>query len=194
MASAGKRLAAVKAALASKERGNAAFKQKSNEEAIGHYQAGLQELASSFYPGQLAKHTGAGSSVDASTKHLFAVLYSNCAAAFLSIGDNKSALHEATEAVRFEPGWSKAHARRAKALFSLKKYKLSATAYAHALECAGRERTACAAKHATELEAVKAQAASQADAFIAMMEENQKLKRQLDDYNLMFDNMAKKGV
>ena len=27
-----------------------------------------------------------------------------------------------------------------------------------------------------------------------MMEENAKLKRQLSDYNLMFDNMAKKGV
>ena len=113
MASAGKRLAAVKAALAAKARGNAAFKRKANEEAIGHYQAGLQELAASFYPGQLAKNTGASSSVDASTKHLFSVLYSNCAAAFLSLGDNQSALHEATEAVRFEPAGARPmHAER----------------------------------------------------------------------------------
>ena len=187
MASAGKRLAAVKAALQEKEQGNAAHKRKDHAEAVGHYQAGLQILASSYYPGQLARHTGAGSDVDANTRHLFAVLYSNCAAAFLSMGEHDAALHEATEAVRFEPAWSKAHARRAKALFLLKRFKASASAYAQALERTAVERSEAAASHAVELDAVKAQAASQVDSYIALMEENQ-------NYNLMFDNMAKKGV
>ena len=194
MATAAKRIAAVKAALQEKELGNAAHKRKNHGDAVNHYQAGLQLLAASYYPGQLARNTGAGSDVDANTKHLFAVLYSNCAAAFLSLGDHGAALHEATEAVRFEPTWSKAHARRAKAMFELKRFKASASAYARALECTAVERVAAAAKHATELDAVKAQAASQADSFMAMMEENAKLKRQLEDYMMMFDNMAKKGV
>jgi len=92
-------------------------------------------------------------------------------------------------------GFGRSRAPRAppqgKALFALKQFRKAALAYAKGLEVAVKNAEAADAAHARELEAVKKQAETQGSEYLRLLEENATLKRQLEDYELMFGDKKK---
>ncbi|ETL34413.1 hypothetical protein L916_13360 [Phytophthora nicotianae] len=73
-------------------------------------------------------------------------------------------------------------------------YKMAADAYARGLELCLRGAVGEAQQRDTELEALKRQTDSQAEAYLRLLEENNQLKRQLEDYQHMFGEWTKKEM
>ena len=92
----------------------------------------------------------------------------------------------AEEAARLQPDWPKAWARKGKALACLQRHKLAASSYARGLECALTLLQKNDERHARELEALRKQAKTASDSYMALLGETETLKRQLEDYTLMF--------
>ena len=151
-----------------KELGNEAFKEKNLDEAVLQYTRGLERCQGTAQTEERSK------------------LLANRSAAHAKRGDYDAALADAEEAARLQPDWPKAWARKGKALACLQRHKASASAYARGLECALTLMQTNDERHARELEALQKQAKTASDSYMALLGETETLKRQLEDYTLMF--------
>jgi len=134
--------------------------------------------------------------------NLLAVLHSNRSAALVSMepeGSSRSkedlckdALRDAEQAIALEPTWPKAYSRKGNALSGLKKFRLAAKEFAKGMAKHKALLQAERSRHEKELAALKAQASSQVDEYLRLMNENKSLKRQLEDFNLVLGNQSKK--
>ncbi|POM75171.1 Heat shock protein (Sti1) [Phytophthora palmivora] len=152
-----------------KSRGNEFFKAKDYEAAIREYSLGIEREAT-------------------------ATLHSNRSAAYCALGQYQQAKAEADAAIALDPEWAKTYSRKGKALYGLASYKKAADAYARGLELCLRGAVGEAQQRDTELEALKRQTDSQAEAYLRLLEENNQLKRQLEDYQHMFGDWTKKEM
>jgi len=151
-----------------KERGNQAFKDKKLDDAILLYSQGLDNCRGTAQTEQRSK------------------LLANRAAAYVGVGAYAEALADAEEACQINPDWPKAWARKGKALTCLQRHKAAAAAYARGLEAALRELEKKETSHERDVAALKKQASTSSDSYLELLSENEKLRRQLDDFQLMF--------
>ncbi|KAG7398589.1 Stress-induced-phosphoprotein 1 [Phytophthora boehmeriae] len=152
-----------------KNRGNEFFKLKDYEAAVGEYSLGIERKPS-------------------------ATLHSNRSAAYCALGKFQEAKADADAAIALDPEWAKTYSRKGKALYGLNSYKKAADAYARGLELCLRGAVGEAQQRDAELDALKRQTDSQADAYLRLLEENNQLKRQLEDYQHMFGDWTKKEM
>ncbi|KAJ0409540.1 hypothetical protein ATCC90586_009080 [Pythium insidiosum] len=92
-----------------KQRGNALFKNRDYEAAVGAYSQGIEQLPS-------------------------ATLYSNRSAAYCALGRFDLALKDADAAIELDPTWAKTYSRKGKALYGMQSFRKAADAYARGLE------------------------------------------------------------
>ena len=151
-----------------KELGNSAFKEKNLDEAVLQYTRGLERCQGTAQTEERSK------------------LLANRSAAHAKLGDYEAALSDAEEAARLQPDWPKAWARKGKALTCLQRHKAAASSYARGLECALTLMQKNDERHERELEALQKQAKTASDSYMALLGETETLKRQLEDYTLMF--------
>ena len=151
-----------------KELGNASYKEKKLDEAIMHYTHGLEQCQGTSQTQERAR------------------LLANRSAAFVGVDLYREALSDAEEACRIEPSWPKGWARKGKALTCLQRHKAAASSYARGLEAALTLLQAKDERHARELEALQKQAKTASESYLALLGETETLKRQLEDYTLMF--------
>ncbi|KAE8908570.1 hypothetical protein PF005_g21460 [Phytophthora fragariae] len=152
-----------------KNRGNELFKLKDYEAAVREYSLGIERSPS-------------------------ATLHSNRSAAYCALGQFQQAKADADAAIALDPDWAKTYSRKGKALYAMASYKKAADAYARGLELCLRGAVGEAQKRDAELEALKRQTDSQAEAYLRLLEENNQLKRQLEDYQHMFGEWTKKEM
>ncbi|KAF1778306.1 Tetratricopeptide-like helical domain [Phytophthora cactorum] len=114
-----------------------------------------------------------------------ATLHSNRSAAFCALGQYQLAKADAD---------APSHWTQSKALYGMASYKKAADAYARGLELCLRGAVGEAQQRDNELEALKRQTDSQAEAYLRLLEENNQLKRQLEDYQHMFGDWTKKEM
>ncbi|KAG3079588.1 hypothetical protein PI124_g20719 [Phytophthora idaei] len=152
-----------------KNRGNEFFKSKDFEAAIREYSLGIERKPT-------------------------ATLHSNRSAAFCALGQYQLAKADADAAITLDPEWAKTYSRKGKALYGMASYKKAADAYARGLELCLRGAVGEAQQRDNELEALKRQTDSQAEAYLRLLEENNQLKRQLEDYQHMFGDWTKKEM
>ncbi|CEG44744.1 TPR repeat-containing protein [Plasmopara halstedii] len=152
-----------------KNRGNDFFKSKDFEAAIREYSLGIEQKAT-------------------------ATLHSNRSAAYCALGQYQLAKADADAAIKLDPEWAKTYSRKGKALYGMASYKKAADAYARGLELCLRGALGEAQTREIELEALKRQTDSQAEAYLRLLEENNQLKRQLEDYQHMFGEWTKKEM
>lgn len=162
--------------------------------------AGNQALKDKNYALAIDKYT------EAITREENATLYSNRSAArVMAAGAGgvareparlllRGALEDADACVALEPGWPKGHSRRGKALYMLGEHRRAADAYARGLELAMGQGRDVARSANAESEAVAAQAESQQREYLRLLDENAQLRRQLEDYELMFSGAQKKQI
>ncbi|TMW59507.1 hypothetical protein Poli38472_004576 [Pythium oligandrum] len=150
-----------------KNRGNEFFKNREYELAIKEYSEGI-------------------------TRHPTATLHSNRSAAYCALGQYELALRDADAAIELDPKWAKTYSRKGKALYGMQSYRRAADAYARGLELSLKGARGEAQQRDVELEALKKQTESQAAAYMKLLEENDQLKRQIEDYQLLFGDWAKK--
>ncbi|GLE06147.1 hypothetical protein PINS_up015358 [Pythium insidiosum] len=153
---------------AHKQRGNTLFKSRDYEGAVAAYSEGIEHRPS-------------------------ATLYSNRSAAYCALGRFELALRDADAAIALDPTWAKTFSRKGKALYGMQSFRKAADAYARGLELSLKGAVSEANQRDAELEALKRQTESQSASFMKLMEENAQLKRQLEDYNLMFEDWSKKA-
>ena len=151
-----------------KELGNESFKEKNLDEAVLQYTRGLERCQGTAQTEERSK------------------LLANRSAAHAKRGDYDAALADAEEAARLQPDWPKAWARKGKALTCLQRHKNAASSYARGLECALTLMQTNDERHERELEALRKQAKTASDSYLALLGETETLKRQLEDYTLMF--------
>ncbi|KAF4030102.1 hypothetical protein GN244_ATG18142 [Phytophthora infestans] len=101
---------------------------------------------------------------------------------------------DADAAIILDPNWAKTYSRKGKALYGMASYKKAADVYARGLELCLRGAVGEAQQRDTELEAIKRQTDSQAEAYLRLLEENNQLRRQLEDYQHMFGEWTKKEM
>ncbi|KAG4093290.1 hypothetical protein H8356DRAFT_1000417 [Neocallimastix lanati (nom. inval.)] len=94
-----------------KKQGNLHFIKKENKEAIELYTKAIELLSKE------------GLYTNNEPKELLGVLYSNRAAAYLNLEDNKNALEDAESSLKYKPFWDKSHFRKTKALLALNRKK-----------------------------------------------------------------------
>jgi len=94
-----------------KKQGNLHFIKKENKEAIELYTKAIEIL------------TQEGLYKNNEPKDLLGVLYSNRSAAYLNLEDNKNALDDAENSLKYKPFWDKSHFRKTKALLALNRKK-----------------------------------------------------------------------
>ena len=105
-----------------KEEGNAHFDARRWDVAVAAYLDGLSALPAVPVEGEGEAATDTEGGTDGEeerTRVLRVQLYSNLAAAYLKLGDAAGAMEAATNALRHDPGYSKARYRRAVAAESL---------------------------------------------------------------------------
>ncbi|KAI9909572.1 hypothetical protein PsorP6_014827 [Peronosclerospora sorghi] len=134
-----------------KNRGNAFFKSKDYEAAIREYSRGIEDRPS-------------------------ATLYSNRSAAYCALGAFQEAKADAEAAIALDPEWAKTYSRKGKALYGMASYKKAADAYARGLELCLRGAVGDAHQRDREMEALKRQTTSQAEAYMRLLEENHQLQ------------------
>ncbi|KAG1712253.1 hypothetical protein DVH05_000003 [Phytophthora capsici] len=152
-----------------KNKGNAFFKAKDFEAAVREYSLGIERKPT-------------------------ATLHSNRSAAYCALGQYQEAKADADAAITLDPEWAKTYSRKGKALYAMASYKKAADAYARGLELCLRGAVGEAQQRDTELEALKRQTDSQAEAYLRLLEENNQLKHQLEDYQHMFGEWTKKEM
>ncbi|CAH0521733.1 unnamed protein product [Peronospora belbahrii] len=152
-----------------KNRGNEFYKLKNYEAAIYEYSLGLDQNPT-------------------------ATLYSNRSAAYCALGLFQEAKEDADQAIVLDPHWAKTYSRKGKALYGLALYKKAADAYARGLEICLRGAVGEAQQRDRDLAALKRQTDSQAEAYLRLLEENNQLKRQVEDYQHMFGDWTKKEM
>ncbi|CAI5713790.1 unnamed protein product [Peronospora destructor] len=152
-----------------KNRGNEFFKLRDYDAAIREYSLGIEETPT-------------------------ATLYSNRSAAYCALGQFQQAKADANQAIALDPDWAKTYSRKGKALYGLASYKNAADAYARGLEICLRGAVGEAQQRDRELEALKRQTDNQAETYLRLLEENNQLKRQLEDYQHMFGDWTKKEM
>ncbi|RMX64622.1 hypothetical protein KXD40_008198 [Peronospora effusa] len=148
-----------------------------------------------------------------------ATLYSNRSAAYCALGQYQQAKEDAAKAITLDPDWAKTYSRKGKALYGLASYKKAADAYARGLEICLRGAVGEAQQRDKELEwvtllfffalfhtklsltfvclltrALKRQTDNQAETYLRLLEENNQLKRQIEDYQHMFGDWTKKEM
>uniref|UniRef100_K3W888 Uncharacterized protein n=1 Tax=Globisporangium ultimum (strain ATCC 200006 / CBS 805.95 / DAOM BR144) TaxID=431595 RepID=K3W888_GLOUD len=152
-----------------KNRGNDHFKCREYEDAVREYSLGID-------------------------KHATATLYSNRSAAYCALGRFDAAQRDADAAIALDPHWAKTYSRKGKAHYGMQQYKKAADAYARGLEICLKGAVGEAQQRDAELEALKRQTDSQAAAYLKLLEENNQLKRQIEDYQMMFGDWTKKQM
>ncbi|KAI9991293.1 hypothetical protein PInf_018949 [Phytophthora infestans] len=152
-----------------KNYGNEFFKSKDFQAAIREYSIGIERKPT-------------------------ATLYSNRSAAYCALGQYQLAKVDADAAIILDPNWAKTYSRKGKALYGMASYKKAADVYARRLELCLRGAVGEAQQRDTELEAIKRQTDSQAEAYLRLLEENNQLRRQLEDYQHMFGEWTKKEM
>ncbi|RHY12733.1 hypothetical protein DYB37_007424 [Aphanomyces astaci] len=152
-----------------KDAGNACFNRKDYEGAVYHYTKGLVEKPT-------------------------ATLFSNRSAAFCELGQFHKALADAEQAEKLDPMWAKVFSRKGKADYGLKQYKRAADDFARGLSLSMQFAAEESVKRDKEIEALTRQSSNHTDAYLKLLDENAQLRRQIDDYRLMFDDWAKKQM
>ena len=164
-----------------KERGNTEFKAKRFPSAIDAYTQAMGII--------LESDTGIEKDKD---RELLSQLYSNRSAACAAYGDHEAAYRDAEEAIRLQPTWPKAYSRKGKALFELGKFKAAAQAFSKGLEKTVDEAQRERDKQQREIDALRKQTESQGSEYLRVMEENESLKRRIEDYELVFGSSQQK--
>ncbi|CAK4101694.1 unnamed protein product [Aphanomyces euteiches] len=165
----GRNVPAEEDASVHKDEGNACFNRKDYDGAVFHYTKGIAERPT-------------------------ATLFSNRSAAYCELGQYQKALADAEQAERLDPNWAKVYSRKGKANYGLKQYKRAADDFARGLSLSMQFAAEESVKRDKEIEALKRQASNHTEAYLKLLDENAQLKRQLEDYRVLFDDWTKKQM